>query len=136
MPIAAFLPARRLAAALLLALVVALGAFAGSARADFGFENVGCGTRHFTKSLELSTTERLELFVIHNPGRWGQMTVRNSAGSEVWSFRQSYAWITGMYRVRSNELPPGTYTVEYWSDNLAQLQNFCHGSLSFSHDED
>jgi hypothetical protein len=112
-----------------------LGATAAAAQAQdddfFVFEKVGCGTRHLQRSFNIrTTTGKVRLSVQHWPGRWGQMTVTNAAGSEVWSFRQSYAWIAGSYAIVSPSLPQGDYTVQYWSDNLAQVQSVCSGSLT------
>jgi hypothetical protein len=131
------LPARRLTVALLVALVVTLAALAGPPRAHADesgiFENRRCGTSYFQKVFTVpATSTHLRLTVHHYPGRWGQMTVKTLAGHhEVWSFRQSYAWIAGTYKIVSPALTPGaTYFVEYWSDNLAQ-GDACTGSLTY-----
>ncbi len=111
-------------------LVLALLGTASVAQAETTvFRGLGCGTHHFERTFTIPYRTQLVLYVHHYPGRWGQMTVTNSAGREVWSFRQSYAWIEGFYGVWSESLPAGVYSVNYWSDNLAQAQSLCHGTL-------
>jgi hypothetical protein len=116
---------------LIIAAAVVLGAGASAAQADDIFSKVGCGTAHQAHTFTLSSPSKLALSVFHEPGRWGHMRVVGKPSDQlVWEFRQSYAWIYGEYTVESGTLPAGTYRVDYWSDNTAQLYKFCQGTLS------
>jgi hypothetical protein len=116
------------------ALLVALVPAAASAE-GVTWLNEPCNTRHKSGFLVPGNghgvPEAIQIKVKHEPGRFGHLTItRTDTDEEVWSFRQSYAWIWGYYEIRSPDLINGVrYRVDYWSDNLAQAPGLCRAHI-------